>query len=270
MNRGDNLFFNKYFGGSNMKYGRLEIQKTFKINNKKMAYCICDCGKEKVIYYYNVTSGKTKSCGCLEYENRHKKKDLKNQVFGNLTALSATPERIGGCVVWRCQCICGKIVNKPSNMLLKGDVKSCGCLKDCSIDLSNQKFGKLQVLHTDASKYNWKTKWLCKCDCGNRCLVQSQNLLYGHTQSCGCLKLIEYRTVLENTVVECLNSKKNKNNTSGYKGVYRYRNKWVAYITFQKKRRYLGAFERIEEAAEARGNAEKEYFSPIIKKYKQV
>lgn len=30
----------------------------------------CDCGKEKVIFKHNVTSGNTKSCGCMQYVNR--------------------------------------------------------------------------------------------------------------------------------------------------------------------------------------------------------
>ena len=30
----------------------------------------CDCGKEKVVLKYNVTSGKSTSCGCMQYLNR--------------------------------------------------------------------------------------------------------------------------------------------------------------------------------------------------------
>ena len=29
--------------------------------------------------------------------------------------------------------------------------------------------------------------WYCKCDCGNETIVQSSNLINGHTQSCGCI-----------------------------------------------------------------------------------
>lgn len=29
--------------------------------------------------------------------------------------------------------------------------------------------------------------WECKCDCGEKTLTSSSNLIRGHTQSCGCL-----------------------------------------------------------------------------------
>ena len=49
-------------------------------------------------------------------------------------------------------------------------------------DLANQKFGKLLVI-----KYNGNGKWLCKCDCGNKIIVRSDNLKTGHTKSCSCI-----------------------------------------------------------------------------------
>lgn len=53
-------------------------------------------------------------------------------------------------------------------------------------------------------------------------------------------------------------------NKSGHKGVlwYHYNNinKWVAYITANKKRKTLGYFDNIEDAINARLKAEKEYF----------
>src|SRR3990167_5246104 len=47
-----------------------------------------------------------------------------------------------------------------------------------------------------------------------------------------------------------LNVTKNKNNTSGYKGVsfHKLVGKWAAYITVNKKRLYLGWFAKPEEA----------------------
>ena len=39
-----------------------------------------------------------------------------------------------------------------------------------------------------AIKYLGKSKWLCKCDCGNETIVVGGRLNYGTTKSCGCLK----------------------------------------------------------------------------------
>lgn len=47
------------------------------------------------------------------------------------------------------------------------------------------------------------------------------------------------------------NAVRQANNTSGVKGVYRKRNKWQAAITFKRRRKVLGVFDRIEDAASA-------------------
>ena len=50
------------------------------------------------------------------------------------------------------------------------------------IDRTGQKFGKLTAI-----KYVGKSKWLCKCDCGNEKIIFVGHLTTEHTQSCGCL-----------------------------------------------------------------------------------
>lgn len=55
-------------------------------------------------------------------------------------------------------------------------------------NLTGFRFNKLTVIERDLSqqKGRVRTKWLCKCDCGNIISVVSTDLLRGHTQSCGC------------------------------------------------------------------------------------
>ena len=57
-------------------------------------------------------------------------------------------------------------------------------------------------------------------------------------------------------------------NTTGYKGVYLIRGKYVAKIVFQKKAYYLGAYDRIEEAAQARKEAEAVLFDGVADHYR--
>lgn len=60
--------------------------------------------------------------------------------------------------------------------------------------------------------------------------------------------------------VNALNQKIPKHNTSGYMGVRKdpqKESRWIAYIMFNGKRRYLGSFEKIEEAVSARKEAER-------------
>lgn len=60
------------------------------------------------------------------------------------------------------------------------------------IDLTGQRFGRLTVL-SRAEDYvdphgNHRIKWLCRCDCGNKCEILSIMLRNGGTRSCGCLR----------------------------------------------------------------------------------
>lgn len=60
------------------------------------------------------------------------------------------------------------------------------------MDLTGKRFGRLTVIRQDGYHYypnsKKKTKWLCKCDCGNTISVIGSDLNNGHTQSCGCLR----------------------------------------------------------------------------------
>ena len=47
------------------------------------------------------------------------------------------------------------------------------------------------------------------------------------------------------------------NNTSGTTGVFRKRDKWAAKITWQGRTFFLGSYDEIEEAIEARRGAER-------------
>jgi len=57
----------------------------------------------------------------------------------------------------------------------------------------------------------------------------------------------------------CRNQAKSSNNTSGYTGVRKENNKWVARISIQRKTICLGQFSTIEEAVEARRLANIKY-----------
>ena len=48
-------------------------------------------------------------------------------------------------------------------------------------------FGFLTVIEFSHSR-NKKSYWKCICQCGNECIVCRNNLITGHTKSCGCYK----------------------------------------------------------------------------------
>ena len=151
---------------------------------KKRVYwkCQCSCGRIKSIRADGLKSIQT--CGECQ-------KDLTNQRFGRLVALSKGKKDKAQHQYWICKCDCGNIVEVNGDNLRRGLTQSCGCLHSeithqvMFHDLTGQKFGKLTPLQY--SIINSKTYWDCLCECGNICTVASNNLKNGHTQSCGCI-----------------------------------------------------------------------------------
>lgn len=80
------------------------------------------------------------------------------------------------------------------------------------IDLTGQTFNRLYVVKRvenkvlKSHKKVEKIQYLCKCECGNECVVIGEDLKSGHTKSCGCLYQqrgkypIQYELVDENCV----------------------------------------------------------------------
>lgn len=64
------------------------------------------------------------------------------------------------------------------------------------VDITGQRFGRLVALKLIPKEERpWPNKergWLCRCDCGNECIVRQRNLLGARvTKSCGCLRKID-------------------------------------------------------------------------------
>jgi len=54
-------------------------------------------------------------------------------------------------------------------------------------DLIGMQFGRLTVMMRDCSARG-RTKWFCRCECGNTVSVYAYSLKNGNTKSCGCLQ----------------------------------------------------------------------------------
>lgn len=55
------------------------------------------------------------------------------------------------------------------------------------IDLLNKRFGRLVVVEFVGQGPSNHARWKCLCDCGNLTVVDSGNLRWRQTRSCGCL-----------------------------------------------------------------------------------
>ena len=153
-------------------------------------------------------------------------KDLTGQHFNDFTVLEITDKRTANRgVIFKCQCVCGKIVEVSGKALQNGDRKNCGCIKRKNKikDLTNQKFGKLLALECISFTENTQghAMWRCKCDCGNETIVSSTHLQTGHTKSCGCLSKQKIKDLTGQTfgkliVIQQAEKPKNIKNTSAY------------------------------------------------------
>lgn len=55
--------------------------------------------------------------------------NLTGEKFGRLTVLGLSERKSGRKSFWVCECTCGKTLEVRSDMLKRGNTKSCGCLK---------------------------------------------------------------------------------------------------------------------------------------------
>lgn len=248
--------------------------------------CRCECGTKRFVMEHSLLYGGSLSCGCLRRENAHKAvaHKLNGKVFGDLTALYAIDQQKGGNggIWWRCRCSCGATYDVLATLLVTGRCTRCPSSvheKNYAYkDIRNQRFHRLTALYRvkNASSKKGSVIWHCRCDCGNEVDYTYNELVYSNVKSCGCQKkehdeiLASLTTHVAGTRLESLRSEViPTNNTTGFRGVYFIKGKYVAKIVFQKKAYYLGSYEKVEDAVEARAEAEKALFDETIQYYKR-
>ena len=199
----------------NKRFDRLTVIKE-KGKNKQggiMWLCVCDCGNETAVTGACLKNGHTKSCGCLRDEkttrrNRNRALKLKGKRFGRLLVIKRASKFKHNKCVWECICDCGNIIIVRGSALKRGQ-KSCGCYtkeaisKGSKKDLIGQKFNRLLVLKEVGRDKYGSVLWLCKCACGNECIVIGSSLISSNTRSCGCLN--------KERVIEAKSGKNNSN-----------------------------------------------------------
>ena len=273
----------------NQRFGRLTVigdsidYKNTRGRTERKWFCRCDCGTEKYILERSLLYGNTKSCGCASRENSRKANahDLNGKTFGELEALYIAtdhPKDARGGIWWHCRCSCGNEIDVLGTLLATGRKTHCGCKADpqyYSADIAGQKVGRLTALYPlNERDAKGAVMWHCKCECGNEVDYSYNVLMYSEIRSCGCWKrereskLGDLITRVDGTSIDMIKSKKlPADNTSGVKGVYFQKGKWIAKIVFQQKQYYLGKYDTIEKAAEARKEAEELLFDGATAHY---
>ena len=147
-------------------------------------------------------------------------------------------------------------------------------------DLIGKKVGKLTIIDVYRNKNDYDGRQstfrlLCKCDCGNetRPLIHQVIGPSASTFSCGCEKKERGEKMMDSYLfnkTRVTNLQMKTKNATGVKGVsIRPNGRYVAKIWFQGKGIHLGTFDTLEEAAQARKEAEDKYFKPVIEAFNE-
>lgn len=116
---------------SGKKFNKLFVIERVENNRhgKSQWRCRCDCGNEIIAVGSSLSSGNTKSCGCLKRESASVRstKNISGLQFGRLTVLKRAGSDNNGQATWLCRCSCGNEVVVNGHSLLSGATKSCGC-----------------------------------------------------------------------------------------------------------------------------------------------
>lgn len=266
-----------------LRFGRLTVSHPLRSEPGKgvIWLCKCDCGGTKEVPASRLQQDKVHSCGCIKRELQAKQ-NITGQRFGRLVAveLQYYNEKKEDCWLFRCDCGKEKVI--PAANVKWSGVRSCGCLHAEHIeqlrkqDIAGQRFGRLKAIApTEDHDACGSIIWKCICDCGKEVAYSVNRLTRGKTLSCGCLYRESRSTASENrrdavdgtllsTLVTSLEPR--SDNSSGCTGVWhdKQKDKWHAYINFQKKRYNLGIFRTREQAVKARKAAEERFYAPMI------
>lgn len=221
------------------KFGRLTVVGTVgKRGNYYYWKCRCDCGNEITTRGTNLTSGATKSCGCLNLENVRSEKKRKLNIY-----------YIKGETVYV------ELSNTKETMVC--DLEDWEKLKNCTwhkgktgyAETSNVMRNERQRIRKFHIEIMGKREGFVIDHINRNSLDNRKNNLRFVSQHA-------------NTT----NQRIRKTNTSGITGVFKRRDtgKWSAGIMVDGRAIRLGCYNTKEEAAEARRKGEEKYFKPLF------
>lgn len=197
--------------------------------------------------------------------------------FGRLTVTGFAGKNKHGQLLIECVCDCGLTCIVEKYDLTRGAKTQCNPYDHTML---GKRFGHLVVERYAGSDKGRGALFECLCDCGNKTVVPGHALKRKNTASCGCGEKENHKNVeanfvtlakewhKEGTHTPVISSKPTKANTSGIRGVHyaKERNQWVARLRFKGKTYHLGYYDSLEEAAEARREAEEAIFDPYLEK----
>jgi hypothetical protein len=157
------------------RYGKYLVIKNDDNSNINV-WARCDCGNERLVLKNSLRSGKSTGCGCSRIRN------IINHRFCKLVVLDRSTG--GNKMVW-VKCDCGNEKKVIKKILMRGEIKSCGCLHTGRYrNITGMKFGRLTAIK---EIFGYKdSRCLFRCDCGKEFVTFKASVVSGNTVSCGC------------------------------------------------------------------------------------
>lgn len=201
--------------------------------------CKCKCGNIVELPATRLLMGNTLSCGCLKAENilsvnkhiagtqlsQSLKETVKNpKSISGYTGVAPKRDKWYAHITYR-----GKRYYLGTYLRLEDAVKARARAKELVVEDARKLLEDYEAFHKD----DYKPDRLSLPKVETAALQDEK-------------ERPPFRTVVRS------------NNTSGYPGVSRKRNKWIAYISYKGKKRILGSFDEKDDAITARKEAEKQ------------
>lgn len=207
--------------------------------------------------------------------------DLTKERFERLVVIERAENNKHGHARWKCQCDCGKITIVSSRNLVTGNTKSCGCLSAETRKKVNTKHGMCRSV-----EYNTWRGMLERCNNPKNIAYQR----YGGRNITVCDRWYKFENFFEdmgfrpkeltierrdneegysktncywaNKTVQSRNRRISKTNKTGVRGVRwnKVSKRYQVNIGCGYKQLFLGCFTELEQAVEARKQAEQKYW----------
>lgn len=231
-------------------------------------------------------------------EENKKTKNTRSKIeipgtYGNITVLCVDTDSGKPYKMYYCRCeICGNIFSQRGQDVLKYQNRGC---PDCRKRENKEKreaevkgyigkiYGELEVIGFAGMTSRGSRSvavMTCKCHkCQSITNIPLPRLKAGQAKECAecARKNLKIGNEIIKDAAICGTSilaidgrrQKNKNNKSGHNGVswLKHANKWRAYIYFRGKQYYLGLYDKLDDAINARKAAEKEIYGSFLTWY---
>ncbi len=213
-----------------------------------------------------------------------------DKTYGQIYVLSSFEEN--GQKKYNCKCgLCGQNFIYNGQYILTYQNDGCPNCRTKEKDRAwiekskkyiGYKSGQLKIIEIVGIKEYCGRRWIfakCLCECGNTIEIPLNRIIYNQSETCGHnrKKQLDLGTDIlkdlriDNTLIVAIDDrrKKNKNNTSGFKGISYYSDtkKYRAYITFKGKQYHLGLYDNIDDACAARKEAEEKIYGDFLTWY---